>query len=144
MGLVGILHKSNLFAKKCDHKCQLFGNSENVIKFRTGSSFQVGQEQIKNRENICLNRLFEDAKKNRYAPYMHSCINQVSCNKLQTRCNIHRCSYIIPTSLFYQVNDHCFKFATSHKKCPQACPPKQSKLNNFVNFDIFFRQTFRD
>ena len=29
----------------------------------------------------------------------------------------------MPTSLFYYINDHCFKFATSHKKCPQAYPP---------------------
>ena len=29
----------------------------------------------------------------------------------------------IATSLFYSVNGHCFKFATSQKTCRQACPP---------------------
>ena len=30
--------------------------------------------------------------------------------------------YLIATSLFYYINGHCFKFATSHKICRQACP----------------------
>ena len=30
---------------------------------------------------------------------------------------LHTCSYIIPTSLIYYINGHCFKFATGHKKC---------------------------
>ena len=36
--------------------------------------------------------------------------------------SVHRCSYIIPTSLFYQVNGHCFKFATSHKNMLPSMP----------------------
>ena len=36
---------------------------------------------------------------------------------------LHWCQYIIPTSLFYYINGHCFKFATSHKKFRQTCPP---------------------
>ena len=35
---------------------------------------------------------------------------------------LHWCQYIIPTSLFYCINGHWFKFATKHKKSRQAYP----------------------
>ena len=36
--------------------------------------------------------------------------------------SIHWCQYIIPTSLFYYINGHCYKFATSHKKMSASMP----------------------
>ena len=35
---------------------------------------------------------------------------------------IHTCQYIIATSLFYQLNGHCFKFATSYKNMSPSMP----------------------
>ena len=35
---------------------------------------------------------------------------------------LHTFKYIIPTSLFYYINGHCFKFATSLKKIAPSMP----------------------
>ena len=80
---------------------------------------------------------------------------------------LHWCSYIMPTSLFYYINGHFFKFATNHKELSQACPhsilmhfsqgsipeslvKKKSKLTklfnvcwNHVLFILFRRSNFQ-
>ena len=45
-------------------------------------------------------------------------IEYKSCGKLF----LHWCQYIIATSLFYYINGHSFKFATSHKNMSPSMP----------------------
>ena len=91
---------------------------EGFVKLKWNESQKCKQKHAVRYDSFLLIKICEKQKK--YCLVWSHLWSRIC--KTGVKLKIHWCHYIIASSLFYYINGHCFKFATSHKKIAPSMP----------------------